>query len=122
MAIIVQKIEGVWQRAVGIQTIQRTDIEAQEVISMAVVSRLVDEGVWGADDLAKYGLATAAPFEVPAGKVRIGSPSYVETDEGVVEVYELDDEPPPSPPPTPEEKLEALGLTADDIRTLLGLD
>ena len=40
------------------------------------------------------------------------------------EIAEIQSRPQPEPPvpPTPEQKLEAAGLTVEELRTLLGLD
>jgi hypothetical protein len=88
-------------------------------LDMAKVAQLVADGVWTSDDLAAHGVKITEPFEVPDGKQRVGEPRYVESKERVSQVYDLEDAPPPPPELTPEQKLNALGLTVAELRGLI---
>lgn len=58
MAILVEKVAGVWQRWQGVPHVDPVK-----------VARLVDNGVWTEKDLAPYGVSIAVPFEVPEGQM-----------------------------------------------------
>lgn len=85
MKIIVHNINGTWVRFPG---------TAQ--LDAARVARLVDEGVWSDADLAAHGLAAAAPFVAPEGKVAVGAERF--EDGGTRQVFDTEDA--PVPPPT----------------------
>lgn len=135
---LVRKIDGVWLPVRGVVTLDRmvstrivnyADGRSEEEacapypvpfqLDMGKVERLVQEGVWTAEELAAYGLAQAAPFSIPEGKQRVGAPAYIEAKGVVSEVYEVEDIPPPPPPPTPTEKLASAGLTVEELKALL---
>lgn len=138
---IVKQIDGVWVALTGVQTLQRMastrtvtyadgrppeqeDCEpypVDEQVNISVVARLAGEGIWGAADLAAYGLVIVADFAPPEGKQATGAPRYVQSGQTVVEEYDVEDIPPPPPPPSAADKLGAAGLTVDDLRELLGL-
>lgn len=145
---IVIKRDGVWEPITGTVTLERTDTvyttrtilyrdgrqeeedcdpyPVRDMVDIGKVAALVAEGVWGEEELARYGLAAAEDDPVPEGKQRIGEPSYVEEDGTVRRVFELEDIPPPPPPPTRAEKVDAalalLGVTRDELMAELGLD
>lgn len=58
MAILVEKVEGVWQRW-----------EGAPHVDPVKVAKLIDKGVWTETDLAPYGVTLAVPFEVPEGQM-----------------------------------------------------
>lgn len=136
---LVKQIEGEWRPVAGVQTLARMvntcvvtyhdgrtaelpcdPYPVEEVLDMGKVEQLVAEGLWDAAALEPYGLRVAGFQGVPAGKQRVGEPRYVEHGDEVVEEWDLEDIPPPPPEPTPVEKLAALGLSIDDLRSLLG--
>lgn len=136
---LVQQIDGVWMPIRGVQTLERmvatctvtyhdgrqTEVACDpypiaETLDLGKVEQLLADGLWGADDLAPYGLHIAGKQDVPAGKQRAGEPRYVEHNGEVVEEWELEDIPPPPADPTPTEKLAALGLSVEDLKELLG--
>lgn len=136
---LVKQIEGEWRPLAGVQTLSRMvdtcavsyhdgrtaelpcdPYPVEEVLDMSKVGALVQEGLWDASALEPYGLRVAGFQGLPAGKQRVGEPRYVERGDEVVEEWDLEDIPPPPPEPTPSEKLAALGLSIDDLRSLLG--
>ena len=141
---IVHNSNGSWQRASGVLTLKRmvstrtvtyadgrqeqedcTPYPVDETVDLGKIERLVADGVWGDKELTTYGLKVAVPFIVPEGKQRIGDPHYVESNGVVNEEYDVEDIPPPPPPPPPptaEQKLAALGLTREELRTLVAED
>lgn len=84
-----------------------------------------DQGMWTLEEVQAVGGRIAVPFEIPEGKRAIGSPSYVETDGVVRQVYQVEDIPPPPEPPTAEEKVGAMlagyDLSVRDLKSVLGL-
>ena len=140
--ILVHKIDGAWQPLTGTVVLTRMvdtftarfadgreeardcdpyPVETAPLAAGRIVA-LVAEGVWGTEELAAYGLKVAEPFVAPEGKQRAGASLYVEKKGTVVEVYDVEDIPPPPPEPTAADKLAALGLTKDDLRALLSDD
>lgn len=134
--ILVHKIDGVWQPLRG--TVVLTEIattatlhfrgakpdETVEVepyavetapVDAAKIIALVTGGVWGEEEMARYGLRRAELFIVPEGKRKVGAASYEEKKGKIVETYAVEDIPPPPPEPTEEEK-------ADQRIADLGLD
>jgi hypothetical protein len=62
-----------------------------DVVVPSKVVSLYDQEIWGEDDLERYGLKVAIPFEVPEGYQAIGDQSFVEDEDGVVfEHYETE--------------------------------
>lgn len=86
--MIVQKIEGQWRRATGVQEIEGVRID------LGKVERLVASEVWGEPELSAYGLRIAVPFVVPEGEQLVGEPSYDEVGDDIVETYETEPIPP----------------------------
>lgn len=80
MKIITHEVGGVWVRFPG---------TAQ--LNPSVISRLVEDGVWGSDDLSKYNLKAADPFVVPEGKVIVGEERF--ENDGTEQVFDVDDAP-----------------------------
>lgn len=92
---------------------------AETRLDMRKVEQLVREGVWGKEELDRYGLVIPEPFVVPEGKDRTGEPAYVRDGDTVREVYETRDRPPPPPEPTPVERLAEIGLTPADLVAMI---
>ena len=84
MKIITHEVEGVWMRFPGTPQLDPRKI-----------ARLVEEGVWGGDDLALHGLRAADPFETPHGKVRVGDEYFSE--DGRQQLFAVEGEPEPDP-------------------------
>lgn len=86
---------------------------------------LYDQGIWSLMEVEAVGGKIAEPFDVPNGKQTVGSPSYVEKDRVVLQVYKIEDIPPPPEPPMPEDKVGAMLATFDlsisDLKSVLGL-
>lgn len=84
MAIIVKKINGVWQRWQG---------EAH--VNARKAADLVERGVWSEADLAPYGVSLAVPFEVPEGQMLkpLGAETFEEIDGIPHQVLETMDPP-----------------------------
>ena len=80
-------------------------------------------GLWSDEELAQVGLACAAPFIVPEGKVAVGEARYVEKKGKIHEEFALEAPPPPPPEPTKDEKIAALlgerGLSLADLKEAL---
>lgn len=145
MSTIVRKDEnGNWVPFVGDQVFKATvstgtlqlpdgtskevSIEPMEVdrpLNGEAVIRAVQSGAWTAEDLGMYGLKEAADAVIPEGQRPVGSARFEEQKDGsLLQVYDLEEIPPPPPdpdPPTAQEKLEALGLSLDDLAELINL-
>ena len=139
--ILVRKVDGVWQSWNGVnEKMPRTfttynavyadgrqvevacdPYQADVVMSASAVSALLSAGTWTQNDLDPFGLKVAVPFVVPDGKQISGSLVIVDVDGVPHEDYPVEDIPPPPPPPTAAEKLEAAGLTVDELKQLLGI-
>lgn len=138
---LVRKVEGEWTPVAGVVDLQRTvatcaivrhyadgrqepggeeacePYTVTEQVNTGKVAALVRDCVWGAEDLAAYGLKVAEPFIPPEGKEAVGAPRYVEADGAVREEFDVEDIPPPPKPPTAEERVAAAfaGLTVDEV-------
>ncbi|TGP49716.1 hypothetical protein EN873_27630 [bacterium M00.F.Ca.ET.230.01.1.1] len=144
MSIIVCKIDGVWQEWHGYRTVQKMvstytavygdgrqvetacdpyPVEVQ--IDGDRLQQIYDQGTWSLEEVEAVGAKVALPFAAPEGKQTFGSPSYVEADETVQQVYQVEDIPPPPVPPTAEEKVSAMLANFDisirDLKSVLGL-
>lgn len=136
---IVHQIDGTWAPIDGVQTLMRMvatctvtyhdgrqlevacePYPVAETLDLGKVEQLIADGLWGDADLAPYALRVAGSQAVPAGKQRVGEPRYVERGEEVIKEWELEDVAPPPPEPTPAEKLAALGLSVEDLKSLIG--
>lgn len=70
-------------------------------------------------DNEAYRVEAVTDFAAPVGKQVTGSPSYTSSDGVTVEVFAVEDIPPPAPEPSPAEKLAAAGLSLADLKALL---
>lgn len=84
MKIITHQVEGAWVRFSGTPQLEPRKI-----------GHLIEEGVWGDDDLALHGLRAAEPFAVPEGKVVTGAEYFSE--DGRQQLFAVEDEPEPEP-------------------------
>lgn len=104
-----------------------TRFEGTKNLDPRKVAKLVEDGIWTADDLAKHGLDVAEVAEVPEGKRLIddSAETFVREKDGTIrQVVAVEDKPVPEPEPelTPAERLERrTGLTVSEIKTVLGL-
>jgi hypothetical protein len=142
--ILVQKVDGQWQRLgsapMAVRRSAATCVVSyadgrvehevpcepypvEETIDPRKVRRLIEDGVWGETELEAYGLKVAVPFEPPTGKIATGAARFVEDGDTVLEQYDLVDEPPPEPPPTAEQRVDRMladyGLTRADLLAVL---
>lgn len=90
------------------------------------VRSLYDTGIWSLGEVTNAGGKIAVPFTVPEGKRTVGSPTYTEDEDGLVQQqYAVEDIPPPPPQPTAEEKaaamLGAFGLTIGEFHDVLDI-
>lgn len=138
---LVHRIDGAWTPIHGVQTLERLvatctvtyhdgrqaelpcdPYPVAETLDLAKVEQLLADHLWGAAELAQYGLRVAGLQDVPEGKRRIGDAHYVERQGEIMAEWELEDAPPPEPEPTPAAKLAALGLNVGDLKQLLGVE
>lgn len=81
------------------------------------IASFIAAGIWTETDLRPHGLAVAAEFSVPEGKVAIGEERFVQDEDGHwKQEFDVEDAPLPIPESvTPRQArlaLEAAGLTA----------
>jgi hypothetical protein len=142
--ILVQKVDGQWQRLGSAPMVVRRSVATcvvsyadgrvdhevpcepypvEETIDPRKLRRLIEDGVWGGTELDVYGLKVAVPFQAPTGKVATGAARFIEDGDTVFEQYDLADEPPPEPPPTAEQRVDRMladhGLTRADLLAVL---
>jgi hypothetical protein len=144
MMILVQKVDGQWQRLGSAPMVLRRTVATcvvsyadgridhevpcdpypvDETIDPRKLQRLIEDGVWGEPELQVYGLKIAVPFQPPPGKIAVGAARFVEDGDTVLEQYDLADEPEPEPPPTAEQRVDRMlgdyGLTRADLIAVL---
>jgi hypothetical protein len=136
---IVRQIDGAWTPIRGVQTLKRMvatctvsyhdgrqleqacdPYPVAETLDLGKVEQLLAAGLWGAAELAPYGLRVTHAEGLPEGRQRVGEPRYVEREGEIIEEWTLEEVPMPTPAPTAAEKLAALGLTAEELKQLLG--
>lgn len=65
--------------------------------SASKMAKFVEDGIWLRADLERYGFQAAEAFVVPAGKIKVGNPSYTQVDGPFwQETYSVSDPPPPT--------------------------
>jgi hypothetical protein len=127
--ILVHQVDGVWQRlegeAVELERLVSTrdehyhdgtikrDVPCEPypvrlMVSLQNIRKAVQEGAWGAEDLAVFGIRIAIPFEPPKGQQIVGAPRYEERDGEITEVCEVEDIPPAPPEPSKQDRLRAM--------------
>ncbi|CDX39904.1 hypothetical protein MPLSOD_40242 [Mesorhizobium sp. SOD10] len=143
-SILVRKTDGIWgewhgslvvQQVVGSYTAVYGDGRQIETpcdpypIDVQMngdnIRGLYDSGIWSVAEIEAVGGRIALPFEVPEGKQAVGSPTYVEIDGVVQQVYDIEDIPPPPEPPRAEEKAGAMlanfDISISELKSALGL-
>jgi hypothetical protein len=144
MSILVRKINDVWQewqgssivtQMVGTYTAVYGDGRQVETpcdpypveiqMNGDSLRGFYDQGIWTLEEVEAVGGRIAVPFEVPEGKQAVGSPSYVETEGVVRQVYQVEDIPPPPELPTAEDRVGAMlagyDISLSELRSVLGL-
>lgn len=117
---LVRKENKKWVRVSGTETL--ADDEGNvAALDVAKIERLLADGVWTEEDIGRYGLARAEDFVPPEGERPIGLPTFVERSGKVFAEYETEiiPEPPSQEEMSVEQKLAAVGLTIEDIKSAL---
>lgn len=74
---------------------------------------------WTDADRARFGVIRAEPAVVPEGKRAVGAPTYQKVKGKVVQVFAIEDVPPPPDHSKVEAALAGIGLTLDELRAAL---
>jgi len=143
-SILVRKTDGIWDEWHGSLVVQQmvnsyTAVygDGRQIETMCDpypidvqmnghnIRGLYDQGIWSLTEVEAVGGKIAKPFDVPAAKQTVGSPTYVEIDGVVQQAYEIEDIPPSPEPPTAEEKVSAMlanfDVSISDLKSALGL-
>lgn len=90
------------------------------------IAGFYNDGTWDDANLAKYGLVACVPFEEKDGYEIVSGPEYKKVGDRFMETYKTKKMPAQEPRAEPEtaalspkEKLALIGLTREELRTLL---